>query len=80
MSVSNGLKAACAALAETLAFTGAAGWLYGVWVSHYHPEWLTLPLTHLTLWLRTDTFGTFSFAAMVVGFFTWRLTKNGWRR
>jgi len=61
---------------ELLFLYGLLGWIYGVLVQLTHPEWLPLPLSHLSLWLRIDTFTIVSFIISAVGFFVWRLTRE----
>lgn len=61
---------------ELLFLYGLLGWIYGVLVQLIHPNWLSLPLSHLTLWLRVDTFTVISFILSAVGFFIWRLTRE----
>jgi hypothetical protein len=61
---------------EFLLLYGFLGWIYGVLVQLTHPEWLPLPLSHLTLWIRVDTFTMLSFIVSAVGFFVWRLAKE----
>jgi len=61
---------------ELLFLYGFLGWIYGVLVQLTHPEWLPLPLSHLTLWIRVDTFTMLSFVVSAVGFFVWKLTKE----
>ncbi len=55
---------------------GLFGWIYGVLVQLTHPEWLPLPLSHLILWIRVDTFTMLSFIASAFGFLVWRLAKE----
>ncbi len=61
---------------ELLFLYGLLGWIYGVLVQLTHPEWLPLPLSHLTLSIRVDTFTMLSFVVSAVGFIIWRLTKE----
>ncbi len=63
-------------LAELVFLYGFLGWLYGVTIQLTHPEWLPYPMSHLTLWLRLDTFTIASFMISAVGFFVSRLLKN----
>jgi hypothetical protein len=61
---------------ELLFLYGLLGWVYGILVQLIHPEWLPLGLSHLTPWIRTDTFTIISFIISAIGFFTWRLTRE----
>ena len=58
---------------QILFLYGMLAWFYGIILQFTHPEWLPLPLSHLTPWLRTDTFTILAFIASAIGFFTWRL-------
>ena len=64
---------------KSLSFTlfdfGFAGWLYIVLSATLHPETLDWQLTHLTPWLREDTFGIISFGVSLISFFVWNLIK-----
>jgi hypothetical protein len=53
---------------------GFLGWMYGVLVQMIHPEWLTIKLSHLTPWIRVDTFTIICFVVSAIGFFVWRFT------
>ena len=64
------------ALSLTLFIYGFAGWFYIVLNAVVHPRTLADPVTHLTPFLREDTFGIISFAVSMVSFFIWRLTKE----
>ena len=61
---------------EVLFVYGFLGWIYGVLVQLTNPGWLSLGLSHLTPWIRTDTFTIISFVISAIGFFTWRLAKE----
>jgi hypothetical protein len=63
------------ALSLTLFVFGLLGWLYIVGNAWIHPETLPLPLTHLTPWIREDTFGIICFAVSFVSFFVYRLSQ-----
>jgi hypothetical protein len=63
-------------IGELLFLYGLLGWAYGVLVQFLHPYWLPLPLSHLTVWIRIDTFTIISFTLSALGFFTWRLTRE----
>lgn len=55
---------------------GLLGWLYGVAIQFWDSELLRYPMSHLTPWLRVDTFTIGSFILSAVGFFMWRLAKE----
>jgi hypothetical protein len=59
---------------ELLFLYGLLAWLDGVVIQFVDPMWLPMPVTHLLLWMRTDTFTILSFIASALGFFIWRLT------
>jgi len=40
----------------------------------FYPEWLQI--SHLTTWLRVETFTITSFNISAIGFFIWRLTRE----
>ena len=61
----------------TLFIFGLLGWLYIVIVSFVRPETLTIQLTHLTPWIREDTFGIICFAVSFISFFIWNWVKTG---
>lgn len=61
---------------EVLFLYGLLGWTYGVIVQLTNPRWLPLPLSHLIVWVRIDTFTIACFILSAVGFFTWRLTRE----
>ncbi len=61
---------------ESLFLFGLLGWINGEIVQFTHPEWLRLPISHLFLWIRTDTFTILSFIISAIGFFVWRLAKE----
>ena len=63
-------------IGEGLFLYGLLGWIYGILVQLVHPEWLPLPLSHLTLWLRTDTFTIASFLVSAIGFFIWQISRE----
>ena len=64
------------ALSLTLSIYGFAGWFYIVLNAVVHPRTMSDPITHLTPFLREDTFGIISFGVSLVSFFVWRLTKE----
>lgn len=55
---------------------GLLGWVYIVLVALVHPETLTVQLTHLTPWIREDTYGILSFIVAFTSFFIWNLVKD----
>jgi purine-cytosine permease-like protein len=61
---------------ELLFLFGFLGWMNGEIVQFAHPEFLSDPLSHLTPWIRVDTFAILSFIVSAVGFFTWRIVKE----
>ena len=63
-------------IGETLFIYGLLGWIYGMLIQLTHPSWLKLQLSHMTPWLRTDTFTILSFIVSIVGFFVFRLIRN----
>ncbi len=63
-------------LSLTLFVFGFAGWFYIALNAVVHPQTMTDPVTHLTPFLREDTFGIICFAVSMVSFFVWRLTKE----
>jgi hypothetical protein len=63
-------------IGEMLFLYGLLGWTYGVLVQLIHPYWATLQLSHLTPWIRVDTFTIASFILSALGFLTWRITKE----
>jgi len=63
-------------LGEVLFLYGLLGWIYGVAVQLTHPLWLFGELSHLTPWIRLDTFTIISFLLSILGFFVWRLIKE----
>ena len=64
------------AVGELLFVYGLLGWLYGVIIQLTHPNWLPHQISHLTLWLRLDTFTITSFIVSAIGFFMWRLASE----
>jgi hypothetical protein len=63
-------------LGEVLFLYGLLGWIYGVTIELTNPSWLALGLSHLTVWIRVDTFAVLSFLLSLIGFFMWRLAKE----
>ena len=63
-------------LGEVLFVYGLLGWIFGVTIELTHPMWLPSGLSHLTTWIRVDTFAIVSFLLSIVGFFIWRVAKE----
>jgi hypothetical protein len=63
-------------LGEMLFLYGLLGWAYGVIIQLTHQSWLPGQLSHLTIWIRIDTFSILSFLLSILGFIVWRLTKE----
>ena len=63
-------------LSLSLSVYGAMGWAYIAMNAIFHPETLSLPLTHLLDFPREDTFGVICFAVSFVSFFLWNLIKD----
>jgi hypothetical protein len=61
---------------ELLFVYGLLSWVYGILVQLIYPEWLPLGLSHLTPWIRVDTFAIISFILSAAGFLIWRLTRE----
>jgi hypothetical protein len=61
---------------EALFLYGLLGWIYGVLIQITHPEFLPTSLSHLTPWIRVDTFAVLFFILSIIGFFIWRLTRE----
>ena len=61
---------------ELLFLYGFLGWVYGVLVQLTHPYWLPFGLSHLTPWIRVDSFTVISFIVSAIGFFMWRLARE----
>jgi len=55
---------------------GFIGWLYIAVNAWVHPETLSWQLTHLTPWIREDTFGIICFAVSFVAFFVWNVLRE----
>ncbi len=70
-----GVRRRINALALGVAIYGFAAWIYVAAVALVEPNTLSLQLTHLASWPRTDTFGEASFVASFVAFLVYRLTR-----
>jgi hypothetical protein len=55
---------------------GLLGWFYIAVNAWVHPSTLSRPLSHLTLWIREDTFGAICFIVAFLSFFVWIFTKQ----
>jgi hypothetical protein len=64
------------AVGELFFVFGLLGWIYGILFQFRYPQWLTLPLTHLTPWLRVDVFTMISFVASAIGFLVWMVMRE----
>jgi len=62
-------------LALTGTIYGYLGWLYVILVNFLYPQWLELPLSHITLFLRTDIFGIICFIVSALCFFVYKLIE-----
>jgi len=60
-------------IGEMLFIYALLGWIYGVAIQFHQPGLLPYQISHLTPWLRLDTFTVLSFLASALGFFIWRL-------
>ena len=59
---------------QVLFLYGLLAWIDSVVIQFVDPKWLAKPVSHLFLWLRTDTFTILTFIVSAIGFFIWRLT------
>ncbi|HWA51817.1 MAG TPA: hypothetical protein VG895_02065 [Patescibacteria group bacterium] len=64
------------AISFTLFVFGFTGWIYIAINAWVHPQTLSWQLTHLTPWIREDTFGIICFIVSFVSFFVWNLTRE----
>ncbi len=64
------------AIALTGFVHGLLGWIYIASVALVHPETLSIQLSHLTPWIREDTFGFLCFAISIISLFVYKLTKD----
>jgi hypothetical protein len=63
-------------LGEVLFLYGLLGWIYGVTIQLTYPNLLHEGLSHLSPWIRVDTFAIVSFLLSILGFLMWRLAKE----
>ncbi len=61
---------------QVLFIYGLLAWGYGVAIQITHPGLLVGILSHLTPWIRLDTFTIVSFFLSILGFIIWRLAKE----
>jgi hypothetical protein len=61
---------------QALFLYGLLGWAYGVLIQLTYPYWLPDQISHLTPWLRLDTFAILSFIGSGIGFLLWRIAKD----
>jgi len=66
-------------LGEAAFLFGLLGGFYGVLIQVTHPEFLPTTLSHLTPWIRVDTFTMACFAVSLFGFILWRIIKEAER-
>jgi len=55
---------------------GLLAWADGVLIQFTYPMVLAMPVSHLLLWMRTDTFTILSFLVSALGFFVWKLSAE----
>ncbi|MGD0203222.1 MAG: hypothetical protein ABSC20_04870 [Candidatus Bathyarchaeia archaeon] len=75
-SDSNRILLVAKVVGQVLFLYGLLAWLDGVVIQLVDPMWLAMPVSHLFLWLRTDTFTILMFIASAIGFFIWRLAAE----
>ena len=61
---------------EMLFLYGLLAWADGVGIQLTNPMFLAAPVSHLLLWIRTDTFTILSFLVSALGFLMWRLSAE----
>jgi hypothetical protein len=61
---------------QVLFIYGLLGWAYGVLFQLTYPQLVQGQISHLTPWLRLDTFAIMSFIGSVIGFLLWKLAKG----
>jgi hypothetical protein len=64
------------ALSFSVFVFGFGGWIYIAENAVYHPETLSLPLTHVASFPREDTFGIICFGVSFIALFTYRYLKE----
>jgi hypothetical protein len=63
-------------IGELLFLYGFLAWIDGIAIQLTNPMWLAMPVSHLFLWMRTDTFTILSFLVSAIGFFVWRFSAE----
>jgi hypothetical protein len=70
------MKRILRALSFTIFVFGFSGWIYIAQNASYHPETLSLPLTHLLPFPREDTFGVICFVFSFFALFTYMYLRE----
>jgi len=70
------LKSIIKALSLSVFVFSLLGWLYVAAVALIHPETLSIQLSHLTPWIREDTFGIISWIVSFFSFLIWNLVRE----
>ncbi|MFC1682130.1 hypothetical protein ACFL0X_00765 [Nanoarchaeota archaeon] len=52
------------------------GGVYIIGNAWFHPQTLSIQLTHLTPWIREDTFGMISWIVSFFSFLVWNLVRE----
>jgi len=63
-------------IALTIFVFSLLGGIYIILVSFFRAETLTIQLSHLTPWIREDTFGILSWIVSFFSFLIWNLTRE----
>ena len=63
-------------IALTIFVFSLFGGVYIILVSFFRAETLTIQLSHLTPWIREDTFGILSWIISFFSFLIWNLTRK----
>ena len=64
------------ATALTFFVFGLAGWIYIALIAVFHPDTLSLGLTHFSPYPREDSFGIVCFAVSFMSFFIYNIIKD----
>lgn len=70
------IKRTIRALSLTGFVHGMVGFLYIATSAMVHPQTLSIQLSHLTPWIREDTFGFLCFAISIISLFTYNMVKE----